>query len=624
MYPHPAPADPEERWLRSLFASRDDPGLPDLIPPTGLLLDRWRTWFAPIGQREACWLDGVVSMANAHTVTGAALLRLQLAVEAMAADRRRTYRPVSVVPQALRDDLIWLTALGRLGMRFLPEILGITLAHVRLRGGVFQFAGEGAYDYQAVQQALTTCLGLPLDPSRLAAGIAFYHRRSRAWLSAWDAIAADPRRQVLALLQEKARYGHGYHARIQVGGRPLDEWLTALENGEGEAFLNAFLNSPWKDRFLTQTLAFGGPMFGVFSQAEQELIRTWLSWEQANPSCPQWGDRESAALASAESLSSPTGRERAGMHPPAPSKPNRRLSSPQLYHQLLHLDRFPTCLPAARALVKKILTRAGRGKAPFSYTWVAFRQWVEASYAQETGAGSEPPCLPLSKAACLWGIEQFAPAILIDGCWLSKALPLVRLYPTVGQALWKIFRDEVGDGEPAHNHANIYRKLLKQAGIRLPAFDSEDFIRHRGFIPGAFDLPAFLLAIGQFPEDFLPELLGLNLAIELSGLGRIYRRLARTLESHGLDATIVHLHQSIDNLASGHAALACDAILAHFQAMALGGEETVQQQWHRVWTGYRSLAVAARRFTWVLMITWGWKFGISAPLARLRGAGADL
>ncbi len=609
-------ADPERYWLRSLFACRDDPGPPKLVPPTGLLRDRWRTWFAPIGQIEGCWLEGVVSMANAHTEMGAALLRLQVALEAVAAEQRQAYgMTVADVPLALRDDLLWLTALGRLGEVFLPEILGITLAHARLAGGLFRFSRAEACDFQAVQEAVAACLRLQPDPARLAAGIAFYHRRSRAWLAAWEAIAANPRRQALALLREKARYGRGHHARIQVGGRPLDEWLAELENGTGEAFLKAFLSSPWKDRFVTQTLAFGGPMFGVFSQAEQDLLRSWLSWEQAADS------NHHLAPVPAEPLPSPTGRGREGegSHLPARSKPSqtRLLPSPLLYHQFLHPDQFPDCLGAAHALVESILARARRGKAPFSYTPAAFRQWVEDLHARESAIESNRTGPVLSKAACIFGIEQLAPTILVDGCWLSKTLPLARSYPTVGQILWKIFRDEVGDGEACHNHANVYRKLLQEAGIELPAFDSEDFVRHPGFLPFAFDLPALLLAIGQFPEEFLPELLGLNLAIELSGLGRTYWRLIFELESHGLDATIVRLHQSIDNLASGHAALARDAIILHLQAMAAGGAETVQQQWRRIFTGYRCLAVAVRRFAWMLTIAWGWRFGIAAQLARL-------
>lgn len=593
MWHHLPSPELEINWLRSVFACRDDPGPPALIPPAGLLRQRFRAWFAPIGQMEGCWLDGVVSMANAHTELGAKLVRLQVALEEVAAKRRSKYESFPAeVPAALRAEVAWLTALSRWGAAFVPEMVGFTLAHARLEGGLFRFTSPDPCDHSTAQEAATACLP-HLDPDRLAAGIAGYHRCSHTWLAAWEAIAADPRRQVLALLRQKARYGLGYHARIQLAGKPLDEWLAELEKGAGEAFLDAFLSSPLKERFLSQTLAFGGPMFGVFSLDEQALLRSWLEWEQtANPH------------------RTPTAAASWPIPPlPAPAKPGRaeRLSPPRLYHQLLYPERFPACLPAARAWVEKILARTSK-KVPFAYTPAAFRRWVGDLHTCQAQVDSVPTAPALSKAAYLFGIEQLAPTILVDGSWLAKTLLLVRRDPMVGQPLWQIFRDEVGDGEPSRNHANIYRRLLDQTGIALPPFDSEEFIRYPRFLPFAFDLPAFLLAIGQFPEEFLPELLGLNLAIELSGLGRVYQRLALDLEFYGLDATIVRLHQAIDNLASGHAALARDAILAYLQRMAVGGKATVQQQWQRIWRGYRALAVAARRFALALTIAWGWRF----------------
>ncbi|GAB6067725.1 hypothetical protein JCM13664_10430 [Methylothermus subterraneus] len=590
MWPPPKPqADTEIRWLRALLAPTEDPGPPAWTPPTGPLRERFRSWFAAIGRREGCWLEGAVTPANAHTSTGAALLRLQAALETAVAQRRLAFAGCPApVPEPLRADLAWLTALARWGEAFLPEILGITLAHVRLAGGLFSFVPIERDALQAVEEAVSACLteSNP-DPDRLAAGIAFYHRRSRAWLAAWEALAADPRRQVLALLREKARFGLGYHARIELEGRPLDDWLAELPSDTGEAFLDALRKAPWRDRLL-KALAFGGPMFGVFDRTERALLERWLSGEKARPN-----RRRPVVLAEPLPL------------PPAVEQESaRRLNCPQLYHRLLHAQRFPACLPAARALAAKVLARA-ESKPPFAYTEEALRRWVETLHARANRLEPAPPRPWLSKAACRFGIEQLAPAILVDGSWLARSPTLARLHPPLGRALWRIFRDEVGDGDPGRNHANVYRKLLEQAGIELPPFDSEAFIHHPGFIPGAFDLPAFLLAIGQFSEDFLPELLGLNLAIELSGLGRTYQRLIFALESHGLDATIVRLHQAIDNLAAGHAALARDAIIAHLETLALGGEETVQRQWRRIFTGYRAFAVVTRRFAFAFLIAWG-------------------
>ncbi len=598
MWKNPPLSDLETHWLSSLFAGREDPGPPKLPSLCGLLLERWHAWFAPIGQLEGRWLEGAVSIANAHTALGAALLRLQTALDRAVANHRRAFQAIPFSsPSPLHAELAWLDALARHGSAFLPEILGFTLAHAKLNGGWFNL--DRSASYQAVEAATQAVLALVEDQARVAAGWAFYHRRSHSWALVWEALAGDLRRQVAWLFREKAPKAIGYHRRVYLAGRPLDQWLERLD-AEPWAFLQVFLASPLRERFFSAALAFDGPMFGVFSQAELELVRAWLRWEETNPK----PDPPSPILDKP-------------LPAPPPSNPDRakRLSPKQLYYQLLNLERFPACLPAAKRYAAKILRRA-RTRPPFFYTPDAFCRWVEEMYARENQPGPvlAPPAL--SKTAYRFGIEQLAPSILVDGCWLARSLTLARTYREVGQRLWQIFRDEVGDGDPSRNHANVYRKLIAQAGIALPPFDSEAFIHHP-FIPFAFDLPAFLLTIGQFPEEFLPELLGLNLAIELSGLGRTYRRLAWELECHGLDASIVRLHQSIDNLASGHAALACEAILCHLKALASGGEEVIQQQWRRVFTGYRAFAVVLRRFFWTLALHLGLRFHLGESLARL-------
>ena len=584
------PADPKAHWLSSLFSETYDPGPPSL--PEFARDDHFalRAWFAPIGQLEGSWLESALPMANAHLETGACLLALQVALEQAIAKRRQVWQEVAgEVPLALREDLAWLKALSRSGTAFLPESLGITLAHARAAGGVFSLAypSDLAPVKLAVEKALTL---LRPAPKRVALGQAFYHRRSQAWLTAWKE-ACDLHRQVLALFRHKARYGLGYHARISFVGKPLDTWLKALVEDEeaGWEFLTALRGSPWKERFQA-SLAFEGPMFGVFSRAEQALLNAWLKEEKTpGKSC---------------------GFSLPPLPPPpaeaAPRKPLKRLSPKLLYHQLL--TENPACLPHARALVEKLLSRAAK-PPPFAYTPFALRKWVETLYAQE--APQSAPRRPfLSRAACRFGIEQLAPAILVDGAWLVRALSVKRRLPKVGEALWQIFREEIGDGNPRYNHANVYRKLLAQAGIELPPFTAESFIRHPRFLPFAFELPAFLLAIGQFPEEFLPELLGLNLAIELSGLGKTYQRLSLALEACGLDPTIVRLHQTIDNLASGHAALAVKAIEAYLELIGAGGEKTVQQEWRRIFTGYRSFALAARRFACMLWLALRFRYSL--------------
>jgi len=284
-------------------------------------------------------------------------------------------------------------------------------------------------------------------------------------------------------------------------------------------------------------------------------------------------------------------------------------SSRDLFYQLLNIDQFPVVLPKAKERVQKTLRKAERTlrwtrdpyKRFFTYDPAAFESRITAIHDREvTGYRPLEPPPRLTREEYIWGIEQFAPLILVDGCWLQRIAQAGRRQDPIHRRLFRIYADEVGNGDPRRNHANVYRCLLDSLNIQLPPIDSRAFAQNPRFPDAAFDLPVYLLAISQLPETFLPEILGLNLAIELSGLGRVYKRLIDELTYWGIDARIVRLHLYIDNLASGHSAIAKEAIEAYLDGvMSLGGEEQ-QQHWRRIWTGYLSLQSAAGRFKWVL------------------------
>jgi hypothetical protein len=110
------------------------------------------------------------------------------------------------------------------------------------------------------------------------------------------------------------------------------------------------------------------------------------------------------------------------------------------------------------------------------------------------------------------------------------------------------------------------------------------------------------MAISKFPNAFLPELLGLNMAIEISGLGRAYLRLSEELKFWGIQSAIVDIHTSIDNLASGHSALAVKAIQGYLDEIsACYGEQQMHAHWRRIYTGYCSLRTASLRFKFSLI-----------------------
>jgi len=170
-------------------------------------------------------------------------------------------------------------------------------------------------------------------------------------------------------------------------------------------------------------------------------------------------------------------------------------------------------------------------------------------------------------------------------------------HPQVAERLSKIYYDEIGAGVISQNHPYIVRQLLESQGIRLPPVHSPEFIAVRHFLDSAFDLPVYLLAISLVSREYLPELLGLNLAIEISGLGRVYLRLADELAYWGINPTLVNLHTTIDNTASGHSALAMQAIQIYLDSIAMReGKQAMQAQWRRISNGYCSLQTATQFF----------------------------
>lgn len=402
------------------------------------------------------------------------------------------------------------------------------------------------------------------------------------------------------MFTDKAQAAFGHHRRIKLEGRSLDDWFAEQPFDSG-SFLAALHRSSYVDRQnpdaspLLKLFEFEGPMFGVLTENDKLCLKRWL--------------REGATgLSSApHPPAEPVGSDWLPDKPASPIPAFGIMSRRELYHYLVNAELYPDVLPAARQLVEQVL-RASRRFAPLpfkKYRHQAFSAYIDSLYQREVKAYEPLDGRPrLSRQAYVWGIEQLAPTILTDGCWLQQASRLrFTAHAAVGASLYKIYDDETGGGIPAQNHPAIYRCLLDSLNIDLPPIHDRAFCGHPGFIDSAFDIPAYLMAISKFPARFLPELLGLNMAIELSGLGRVYLRLAQELQFWGIDPTIVNVHISIDNLASGHAALAENAIQLYLDQIAASqGEDAKDAHWRRIYHGYCSLAAAGRTFKIALVV----------------------
>lgn len=489
---------------------------------------------------------------------------------------------------------------------FFPELLGYTLAHLYRKPAWWD--AEPSFPDAAGHLALAALEAYPdkhIHEERIRAGWTLYRREFEALLGAVDGLLTRRRtagEAMAALLRAKLPQAIGYHGRIRLHGRGLDQWL-ADSGGDPRPLLRALRNSPRVDPAcpagsrLVRAMEFGGPMFGVFDADERQACLAWIEDPEAPTASPTIAEENEENAAEAPAM--PAG------FPPPPSRriPDRpgRGAVRFLYTALLRAQSPADCPPAAEAFVQRLLRRTRRlsllqpaHRRRFPYSPAAFHARIEALHRREVEryrplAG--PPTV--SRDFCRWAALQLAPAILVDGAWLAGIATAAEKLDDTSRHLLGIYADELGNGQPDRNHPNIYRRLLESLELRLPDFDGEEFARHPEFLDSAFEIPVYLLAMGQLSDRYFPELLGLNLAIELSGLGAGYMRVIDILRHYGIDPTILQLHLSIDNLASGHAARAREAIVLYLdEVRRREGAGGIEPLWERLWTGFLSLNAA--------------------------------
>jgi len=78
--------------------------------------------------------------------------------------------------------------------------------------------------------------------------------------------------------------------------------------------------------------------------------------------------------------------------------------------------------------------------------------------------------------------------------------------------------------------------------------------------------------------------------MELSGVGGSYRQARIALKTYGFSTRFVDIHNTIDNIASGHSAWAADAVDTYLATLpASQGSGARAEVWKRIRVGYRSL-----------------------------------
>lgn len=518
-----------------------------------------------------------------------------------------------------------LLAMSRHPDDFMPEILGAdlclrtvglppALALVRERhpsaadwNAIDLGAARQRGDFSAVERSRTAVEAVINHGSgkgaadRVHLGFAGAFVALRDWSSRLHAdldASRDPAYEMAELLRLRAREGSAYHQNFQLSGRPLSEWLQdSRTDPSGLLHVLALSKLVKPGRSNASALAGGlvgehGPMFRVFAPEDLVVIRRWIDSlaTEGQPAAPK------TPAATTRPCEAPPIFRR----PPGPSAVEKGRTPASLREAYILLQRR-TVSPALRRYaldyVQDWLGRARHGidegdtRLPARWEPAGLRPWLLEQHDRhrhdfQRTLGEAIP----SRVALIDSTVQLAPLTLIDGSWLQGFTDYEHASSEVGHFLFEIYWDELGNGKSRLNHPLIYRQLLAEMGVEPPPTGSPEFAYWSEFKDRSFELPVYWLSIGRFPQTFMPEVLGLNLAMELSGVGGTYRKAHVALKEYGFSTRFVDIHNTIDNVVSGHSAWAADAVDTYLAAISRShGADAQAEAWQRIRIGFRSL-----------------------------------
>lgn len=478
-------------------------------------------------------------------------------------------------------------------------------------------AGEGAPAEWArldlARSTGATDIAAPLDVSR---GVAEKFcatdeaaRRQVAFGAAWmlDALrswnellldearaALHPQRAMEQLIRERAREGAVYHQNFRMGGgETLSELLKQAKTDPGPLLTELAATRMVKpgnaerSSLVNGLIGPKGPMFRVFSADDVEVISKWIdSLADSEPEpVPPSAARVPGALA--PGLLDRTAEE--GVVP---------ADIREAYFVLQGRVLAPGTRDFALRYVNRWLARAKRSlgrtdrSLPEQWTSAGLRPWLLDMHDKhgvefETGRSGDLP----TREQVIDETLQLAPLTLIDGSWLQGFTDAGLATSRYGFPLFETYWDELGNGDIELNHPKIYRDVLREMGIDLAPTGSREFAYDTRFREESLERPVYWLCLGKLPHTFMSEILGMNLAMELSGVGGSYRTARRFLKHYGFSTHFVDLHNTIDNVSTGHSAWAADAIDTHMRTVSkLSTPAESAAEWERIRIGYESLA----------------------------------
>jgi hypothetical protein len=425
----------------------------------------------------------------------------------------------------------------------------------------------------------------------------------------WDlcSAATDNHKAMAKLIHERAREASVYHKSHLIEGCPLSHHFQKAKI-DPSPLMMALSKSPFvkpgnssKSVLVNELVSPHGPMFRVFHSDELNTIREWID---ALPA-------EQSHCGSIPKTGFPVVGNAPITH--AVKRGDTQIGRrPANIREAYFLLQGRALAPQTRAFAVDYATRwlaSARRAAhvtdrslPTSWPLQGLRAWLSDQHdlhgqTFEENSGNNLP----TKTEVIDSTLQLAPLILIDGAWLQGFTDVCLASSSVGYSLFEIYWDELGNGQIELNHPKIYRDLLNSMGINLAPTGSWDFATDIRIRNDSFRLPVYWMCLGKLPLTFMPEILGMNLAMELSGVGDGYRSARRFLKEYGFSTQFVDLHNAIDNVATGHSAWASKAIDSYMTMVTeLANERLVVAEWERIKVGYKSLSsIPSRKERWI-------------------------
>ena len=275
-------------------------------------------------------------------------------------------------------------------------------------------------------------------------------------------------------------------------------------------------------------------------------------------------------------------------------KPNTRREK---FYQLMNTNIFGNCKLWAFDEASSYFKLKCNDACP-DYSLNKFNDWLEKKYEQCSIEMKQDHWLDSGKLmngrevgkfsdlAVLKRIVQYAPTNLLDGIWLSNILP-VGPCSQVEAILFRIRMDEAGNGVFEENHPNLYLRLLDSINEKLPSVFVKDFSTDNRLLDYSFEESIFQMCVGLFPQDFLPELLGMTLFMEWTATPTSLQ-IAKCLKKRKIESQYYWVHAQIDNIKNGHGFLAKRAIELCLKQIEECNNKQVQIHWRRIWNGYHT------------------------------------